>query len=52
MKPTSSYKMTNALKTHLMLAKFKSKELRSEWKKLLIQADLESQQKPVSKSKD
>ena len=46
-KPTSSYKMSGALKTSLALGRFKSKEQKNAWKKAMIQAELAAQVKPA-----
>lgn len=50
-KPTSTYKMSKPLKTMLALGKFRSKEDRNAWKKIMIQAELTAQIKVKEKKK-
>lgn len=52
-KPDANYRMSSALKTRLALGKFKSKDQKNSWKRLMIDAELEASKRPApSKEKD
>jgi len=48
MKPTSMYKMSKQTKTSLALGHFKDKHARAQWKRAMIEAEIESKKKPKS----
>ncbi len=51
LKPTSSYKMSKALKTSLALNKFKDEHHKGAWKRAMIDAELTAAIKPKEKKK-
>lgn len=51
-KPTSTYKMSSALKTSLALTKFKDAHAYGQWKRAMIEAEIESRRRPATKDKE
>jgi hypothetical protein len=51
LKPTSTYKMSKALKTSLALNKFQDEHHRGAWKRAMIDAELSAQIKHKEKKK-
>jgi hypothetical protein len=45
-KPTANYKMSKPLKTSLALSKFKDQHLKAQWKRAMIDAEIEANKKP------
>jgi hypothetical protein len=46
LKPTANYKMSKQLKTSLALGQFKDVHARNEWKRSMIQAELQAAIQP------
>lgn len=52
-KPTANYRMSKPTKTMLALGKFKDAHARGQWKRAMIDAELEASKKVVTgKEKD
>jgi len=51
-KPTANYKMSKPLKTSLALGHFKSAEQKGQWKRAMIDAEIEAAKKPKSTKGD
>jgi hypothetical protein len=45
-KPTANYKMSKPLKTSLALGQFKNKDQKAQWKRAMIDAEIEAAKKP------
>ncbi len=45
-KPTANYKMSKALKTSLALGTFKDAHQKAQWKRAMIDAEIEATKKP------
>jgi hypothetical protein len=45
-KPTANYKMSKPLKTSLALGKFKDQHNKAQWKRAMIDAEIEAAKKP------
>jgi hypothetical protein len=45
-KPTANYKMSKPLKTSLALGGFKDQHLKAQWKRAMIDAEIEAAKKP------
>jgi hypothetical protein len=45
-KPTANYKMSKPLKTSLALGKFTDQHLKAQWKRAMIDAEIEAAKKP------
>jgi hypothetical protein len=51
-KPTSNYKMSKPLKTSLALSNFKDQHLKAQWKRAMIDAEIEASKKPKATKGD
>lgn len=52
-KPTANYRMSSRLKTMLALGKFRDAHDRGQWKRAMIDAEIEANKKvPVGKEKE
>lgn len=45
-KPTANYRMSKPLKTSLALGKFKDEHHKAQWKRAMIDAEIEATKKP------
>ena len=51
-KPTANYKMSKPLKTSLALGQFKNKDQKAQWKRAMIDAEIEAAKKPKTTKGD
>ena len=51
-KPTANYKMSKPLKTSLALGQFKNKDQKAQWKRAMIDAEIEAAKKPKATKGD
>jgi hypothetical protein len=51
-KPTANYKMSKPLKTSLALGKFRDQHLKAQWKRAMIDAEIEASKKPKATKGD
>lgn len=51
-KPTSNYKMSKPLKTSLALSRFQGQHQKAQWKRAMIDAEIEAAKKPKATKGD
>lgn len=51
-KPTANYKMSKPLKTSLALGKFQDQHQKAQWKRAMIDAEVEAAKKPKATKGD